>query len=376
MGERSPIRVSRRQQLERLRGTPLNVAVWVIAFAVALWMLADRSAEIEFTGLARALEYEISPAAAGSVATLLVDLYEPVESGQPLVRLDDTAVVARLETARAALARSQAELAAQMAAAGFDDAGLAEDLRRFQVDEERLRLQVLELRVALEADRIEADRQAIQLKRTAALFADGILSESEYDDQRLLSERVERRIAEQEVLLAQTEEEQRIAAARVRSFEQRFSVTVAADSVIEPLRSALRIAELEVAEVEIERRGLTLRAPVNGRIGRVLARPGRSVTVGEPLLTVVEEIASEVVAYLPESHRDSIELGSTLVAWRRGAPTQTAESVVVRIGPAIEELPQRLWHDPNVPQYGRPFVVQGVAPLRPTPGEELGLRSL
>ena len=131
-----------------------------------------------------------------------------------------------------------------------------------------------------------------------------------------------------------------------------------------------------VAQIESERRALVLRAPVSGRVGRILVARGRTVNVGEPVVTVIEEVASEVIGYLPEQLAHRLELGTTVLAWRGSAPSTPTESVVVRMGPAIEQLPQRLWRDPAVPQYGLPFIVGGVAALRLTPGERLHLRPL
>ena len=55
-------------------------------------------------------------------------------------------------------------------------------------------------------------------------------------------------------------------------------------------------------------------------------------------------------------------------------PNQVAESFVVRMGPAMEMKPQRLWRDPMVPDYGRAVVIAALPGLNLTPGELLHVR--
>ena len=55
-------------------------------------------------------------------------------------------------------------------------------------------------------------------------------------------------------------------------------------------------------------------------------------------------------------------------------PERVAESVVVRLGPDIEILPERLWRVPSTPEYGRAVVIAAVPTLQLTPGELLNVR--
>ena len=58
----------------------------------------------------------------------------------------------------------------------------------------------------------------------------------------------------------------------------------------------------------------------------------------------------------------------------RFGETMLAESFVVRMGPAMEMKPQRLWRDPMVPDYGRAVVIAALPGLNLTPGELLHVR--
>ena len=336
-------------------------------------MLDGRAGDFEYVGLARALQYEVSATTRGNVDALLVDVYEPVEVGQIVARLDDAEILARLQTERAVLDQLAAELEAELHRVGFREAGLIEDRRRFQVDEQRLHLGILSLKVVLESDQIELERMNLQAERARPLQEEGVLSMNEFDDIRLGRDLVARRIEENRILLTRTEAEHGAARARRVAFETQFPDLPDKDPVLQPLRGAVRAQELRMDEIELQRRGLVLRSPVAGRVSQVLARSGQSVRPGEPLVVVVELIASEIVAYAPQSFAGSIVERSRVAAARQADPARVAESIITRVGPSIEQMPQRMWRDPGIPEYGLPFVVAGVPELKLTPGEVVAI---
>jgi hypothetical protein len=57
-------------------------------------------------------------------------------------------------------------------------------------------------------------------------------------------------------------------------------------------------------------------------------------------------------------------------------PPQVAASKIVDIGPTVELIPQRLWRNPNVPQWGLPVLVEIPPGLKLVPGEVVGIRGL
>ena len=59
---------------------------------------------------------------------------------------------------------------------------------------------------------------------------------------------------------------------------------------------------------------------------------------------------------------------------RRGSPAELAAADVVGYGRGVEELPVRLWRQPQVPEYGRTLIVRPPESLSLVPGEVLGVR--
>ena len=376
MSERGSMRDAWQQRLDVFSGTPLTVVVWLIASAAVVYLLAGRAQTFEYVGVARALQYQLSSPIAGTVNSLEVDVYNHVEQGQILARLDDEPLRAELETARARLNRLASQLDSGLLSVGFREAGLVDDRRRFQVDEQRLQLDLLSLRVVLESDQIELERLNLRLDRITPLVEEGVVSRNDYDDLRLSRDRIARRIEENGTLLAQMNQEHEAARTRRRAYESQFPDLADKDPVLQPLKDAVRIQEMRIGEIETRRRGLVVRSPIDGQVSQVLARRGQSVRPGEPLLAVTERLASEIVAYASGASISAVVERARIAAARQDMPSRVAESVIIRVGPAIEQLPQRLWRDPSTPEYGRPFVVAGIPALNLTPGELVSLRIL
>jgi multidrug resistance efflux pump len=363
-----PIRTPWREKVRDMRTGPLTVVVWLAVLAAVVFLLASRGSRLEYVGLARALQYEVSTAVTGRLASVPVDLYDHVEAGQVLALLDGAGLEARLATAAAELRRLQGELKAEAARNTVHAADVTGELRRFLVDEERLRLELLALRVELESDRVERERLELRAERNLKLLQEGLIARTEYDDTRLRRDALARRIEENEILLARTGEEYRQAG---ENFERRFATADSADPVLQPLQDAIRVQALRIEELEVERRSLVLRSPVDGSVQLILASPGQAVVPGEPLLTIADVVATEVLAYLPEQAGNVPEVQDVALVAKQGSPGGTVEGLVDRIGPAVEQMPQRLWRDPAVPEYGRPVAVRGVSRLGLIPGQQV-----
>jgi multidrug resistance efflux pump len=220
---------------------------------------------------------------------------------------------------------------------------------------------------------VEKQRLAAQFARIKPLHADGIVSDSEYDDVRLLHDQVAKRIEENRILLAEIQEKFRAAEARMRTFQESLPVEGREVSLLEPLRAAVEVQVKRIEEIRAERERLVLRSPVAGQVSLVPARSGQSVVAGEPVVMVARRFATEVIGYLPEYAAGVAAENMRVFVARASDPAVSAESVVLRISPTIEPLPERLWLRPGVPVYGRPFIVAAAQSLELIPGERVSV---
>jgi multidrug efflux pump subunit AcrA (membrane-fusion protein) len=126
-----------------------------------------------------------------------------------------------------------------------------------------------------------------------------------------------------------------------------------------------------VAELELLRQNLVLHAPVSGQVTQILCRPGQAVVSGEPVVMVTAPLAQEVVAYVNEEAFGQIKPNMPVLLAPMANPTQTGRSAVVRIGPAVEQMPQRLWRSAQAPEFGRPVMIAVQPGMGIIPGESI-----
>ncbi|MEE8411777.1 MAG: hypothetical protein V3S47_04695, partial [Acidobacteriota bacterium] len=255
--------------------------------------------------------------------------------------------------------------------------GLADvnaDLRRFQIDEEDRRLAALSLRVVIESDEVERNRLWIDVGRNRKLLEEGIVGQSFFDSVEASHDVVATRLTENKILLAQTEKESRSARERRIAYESELAVVPAAAPLLLPLKEAISIEAARLREIQIVRESLVLRSPVDGRVSYVYGRRGQAVIPGEPVVMISERTVNEIVAYLTEADGLLVEQQHPVRLVSRTRPGIVADSVVLRVSPDIQMLPQRLWRNPQVADYGRAVVIAPQPAMKLTPGETIEVR--
>lgn len=382
MAERDwrPIETPRAQKIEDFQRRTLPFVVWSVCVLIILAMFLGRARRFEYVGLASALEYEVSSSARATLETVVVDLYDDVEAGDVVAKLDDAPLLASIRTSEATIRQLNAELEAArtrvLTDTGQDQAGWTADLRRFQIDEEQRGLESLGLKVEIEGDRVELVRLALELERSKTLLGAGLISQTEYDIVRLAHEQVRRRLEDNVVLLAQTEAEHEQARSRREAFEADLPQLPRDEPLITPVREAIAVETRRLEEIELLRQSMVLRSPVVGRVSQILCHRGQAVEPGEPILLIAEQSVREIIAYMNEESGSRIREDSPVLVSNRNGGGTVAESVVLRVSPSVQMLPQRLWPDSRVPAYGRAVVIAAYPAMSLTPGQLVDVRFL
>lgn len=375
-----PIATPYAQKVADFKRRRLPVVVWSAAALVCVWILADRARNYDYVGLAQSLQYEISASTVGRIDTLTVDVFDEVEAGDVVAKLDDQLVQASIDTADTTVRQLDAQLeAARQEMLTSNRQGRASwtaDLRRFQIDEEQRSLEGLKLGVTIESDEVEQERLKIELRRARAVLDAGLMGQMEFDNIRLQHDLVVKRLEDNKVLLAQTDEQYRAARARREEFQARLPQASGEEPVLQPLREAIAVQTKRLQEIQLQRGGLILRSPVAGQVSQILCRKGQSVVPGEPILTIAERSAREVVAYIAEGDSRQVSANARVLLSSATRPQTVAESFVLRVGTSYDVLPQRLWASPAAPAYGRAVIVSAVPELRLLPGERVDITFL
>jgi outer membrane protein TolC len=101
-----------------------------------------------------------------------------------------------------------------------------------------------------------------------------------------------------------------------------------------------------------------LKCPYAGVVSQIWRRSGEALQAGEALITVAQAAPTEVVAYVKEKQIGQVSENLRVELVKSNRPEQVAVSQVVYVGPVMELMPERLWQNPNLPQYGLPVLIR------------------
>ncbi len=377
------IRIPMAQRLDDFRRGPLQLLIWGSVAVCTLFLLERQKVEFEILGIVRALESEVSVAVDGRLVEVFIEPFDDVLLGDEVARLDDSLLQAEIATALASIEDLSNQLDTQRAAlqVQLDNETRTvrqrheielhrhlSELRRYKIDEEGHRLGKLAVEVHIEADLVERDRLDLDVRRTRELVDSGTSPPDELDDLQLRRGTIDATIRENRALAAGFEQSHQAAIARRVEFEEN-RPELPTDPSLAPFFASIRAETLRVEEIRIRRRAMVLRAPFAGRVTSVLAAAGQALLAGEPVAMITSPHADEVLAYQPEALRSPLHPGTRVLVSPRDDGTLVVAATVTRLGPAIEAIPERLWYDPAVPEYGRPFLCVGLGGLRLMPGE-------
>ena len=395
----------------RLRLHLLPVLVWLGALACVVLLFSRRSQRFEVLGMARGQIRQIAASCTGRLTDIRVDLFEKVDAGQTLAVintvLDNEGIVeaelkSQLDAAAAEIEHLMAQLVptqeALMAEQADREINRAVEMRRFIVDADQTRLQILTLKAQIASDRILLADLAAEVDITETLLKEDAVAPYEFQKAKVQHDSLAKKIQENEILLSQAEADLAEAKQRLDDFAQRQLVHPSVDSALEVIRKEVRVQEelvhglVEQLETLKAQREIELKAPFAGVVISIqgqanqatLRRPGEDVIrqagevirAGDSVLAVAELKPSEIVAYVSETQLGLVQEKTPVEIVKSRPPEQKARCEVDYIGPALELMPEQLWINPNVPQWGRPIIIRIPEGLELVAGELVGIRTL
>jgi multidrug resistance efflux pump len=395
----------------RLRHHILPVVVWLLAVVCVTGLFSRRAQRFEVLGMARGQVRQISATCTGRLTEVYVDLFEQVEAGQTLAVIDTVldnermveaelksqldAAIAEIEHLTAQLVPTQDTLLVEKA---DREINFATELRRFLVDADQARLQILSVKAQIASDRVLLADLAAEVKITEALLKEDVVTAYELQKVQAQHDSLANKVHENESMLAQAEKDLVLAEQRLDEFAQLQLVHPSVDSALEVIRKEIRVQEelvhglVEQLETLKTRRVIELKTPFTGVVislqGRanqaILRRPGEDVIrragevvqAGDSILAIAEFRPSEIVAYINESQLGLVKEKTPVEIVKSRPPEQKARCEVDYVGPALELMPEQLWRNPAVPQWGQPIVIKIPEGLELVAGELVGIRAL
>jgi multidrug resistance efflux pump len=110
-----------------------------------------------------------------------------------------------------------------------------------------------------------------------------------------------------------------------------------------------------------------IRAPLSGCVTDVYLHPGQFVQSGQPILELVEEEASHIIAYIRQDQRVRPVRGMAVQVHLQSDPAHAYESYVETVGVQMVRLPDPMLRDHKTPEWGLPvrIAIPPTAGLRP-----------
>jgi multidrug resistance efflux pump len=387
------------------------VTVWLVAVACIAWLFHHRAQRFEVVGIARGQVRQIATTASGRIKDISVALYEPVMAGQTLAVVDTildneqtleaelraelAGVIAEIEHLMAQLIPTQELMQAETHNLEIGRAG---DLNRLAMDMDSYRVRVLQLRGSIAADEITLGDLEAERKILEKLLEEDVIAPYELDKGRVQCTSLSKKIEEDSRLLVQAKADMAKAEERLEQFAQQAVAEPSVDQALEVIRKEAGVQEelmkglLEQLKALKSRKAVALKSPIEGIIipipvrqndalqqrpgEQVVRRVGEVVTAGDPILAVAQREPTEIVAYVSEQQLGMLKDDMTVELIKFRTPAQVAQSQIASISPTMELMPQRLWRNPTIPQWGRPVLINIPPGLSLVPGEVVGIRGL
>lgn len=362
-----------------LRRTILPLAVWIIAVSVAFYLARYEGGGITAVGSLEPGNVNVAPVVDGVVESIPVDLFDEVQRGQTIALMDDSLLKSELLVADAELSRLRAELVAtknrleqESETARIDRLN---ELRRFQVDSELARLDYLDRIVVQETEKINLQRLETLIQMQENLVEDNILDKMTLKDTRLQYQALKTRLEEnrEAIKLAQNMQKQRLQRMETRND---LEIDFNQDDLLSPFTEAVNVQAALIAQLKQQRASLVITSPIEGKVSQFYHRPGETVLAGDPILSITDEKGTRVVAYVEQTAVDKISEGGKVEVTSSGRQGTRLVAEVQKISPGIVQLPQHLWRNPAVPEWGMPVLVGSIPQGSFIPGETLNVRFL
>jgi len=354
--EVGPAPAPKRRHLTPSRRTMLVAAVAIaVAVGGSLYIAAPPSRESTDDAYIAADVTTVAPKVRGLIAQILVQDNQAVHAGDPLVRIDPEEFDARVGTATADLADSQASVASAQAALVSLDA------------EERLAsANVRAAQTSIRSMQAQAERANLDRKRNEALLPAGFVARKDVDLYRAAAITAEQDVAHSTAMFDVSQQAASVTAAKRATLQAALQKSEAS---VGRARAALDLALQDQHHTLIV-------APIDGVVGNRQAQPGDYVQPGTRLMTLVPLSAVYVTANFKETQTVRMQPGQratiSVDALTGGDLTGTVESFAPGSGSTfallpfepgtgnftkiVQRVPVRIRFDPGQP---------GIARLRP-----------
>jgi multidrug resistance efflux pump len=374
----------------------LPVVVWLCAVAAVVVLFHHRSQRVEVLGLAQGRIHQVAAPVDGRLKIVSVDLFEEVLKGQSLAVMCQGDVDAQISAIEAEIEHLTSQLAqvedVMTAEAANLDTEIATTQRRLYADVENARLRILGLQIEIETDKVTLEERAMDLKAARELLKVDAIAPYEFEKAEALYNALARKVTHSQGLLAQAQQELAVARKESDAVAARQPMHPSVENALTVIRKQIGVQEKLIAQLTLQREAMKLTSPVDGRVVQiqvqasqavfrrqgedVVRRPMEVVAAGEPILVIAETEPAEIIVYLGQEYAARVTDQMPVQLVKKTEPALVADTQIARMGPVMELMPQQLWRDPGMAQWGRPVLIKIPPGFKVLPGEIVGIKGL
>ena len=230
---------------------------------------------------------------------------DTVKAGDVIMELDSTDTDLSIE-------RTKAQLDAQIRSMGGTQ---AVNYQKADSDEQQSFRQIDQQRAAVSAAQATLKNSQIDYNRKSALLDAGAIAKSQLDDAEMALNVAEANVTQQQQLL-----DKLLSGARDTGNTDSISLPTIAQqreaagnmsNDIDALTQQKQALVVQLKQLEVQKERLTLRAPEDGRVIKVLAKEGEMVAAGTPVV-LLESDRSYYDIYISEKQAQGLSEGDTI----------------------------------------------------------------
>jgi multidrug resistance efflux pump len=254
--------------------------------------------DLQLIGTVDANEVLVNARIAGRIQTLTVKEGDYVKAGQLIAVIESDDLEAALKAAEATAASMNSKLNGNLETE-------KQNTGETQSATASAEAQVKVAEASLAQAKANLQHQQADTSRTVALAQQGIMSAQARDEQVTALQAAEASVtaAESSLTAAQATLRQARAHELLATVSARTVASSRAD--VDNARALANQARIEKSYAEVV-------SPVSGRVAVWAARQGEVVTMGEPIVSIMDLSQTWVYAPLPETQADSVRLGDSL----------------------------------------------------------------
>ena len=370
----------------------IPVVVWLLTLTAVAGLFYGRAQQVAVFGLVQGRTLNVATTCTGRIVGLKVKLFEQVQHGQTVAVLDivpdnkdtEDELKSQLETVTAKIQHLTAQLVPTqeklLAEASRTESDRAKELRQFATDEDNARLRILELRAKIETDRMKARALEYNVAEDRKLVDANAILPVALEKVQMDYDAIQTTIRENDNLLGQAQKGLELAQDRRSAFSAMAMEHPSVDHALEVIRKEIEVQEKLMNEVSTRlsllrsQQAFELKSPIDGIVSSVAMDVGDVADANKPILRITQLHPTEVMGYVDQSMADQVHEGMVVEVVRAGPPPAIARGQIISIAPMVERLPLQLCLHPNVPQWGRMFLVKAPPEMNLLVGEKVGIR--